>query len=102
MRKIEPIHTEHDLAVAVEETLPSDKDLSWRVTRAESLADKTRADAVVHLKIGGKEISFLAEFRLKPTAELIETLAHRTSPRGHSWLLITPRLSERFVELCRK
>jgi len=102
MRKIEPIRTERDLAVAVEETLRSDMDLSWRVTRAEPLADRARADAIVHLKIGGKDLSFLAEFKLKPTAELIETLALRASPRGHSWLLITPRLSERFVELCRK
>jgi DNA-binding transcriptional ArsR family regulator len=102
MRNIKPIRTEHDLAVAVAETLPSDKDLSWRVIPAESLADKTRADAVVHLKIGGKDISFLAEFKLKPTADLIETLGHRASPRDHPWLLVTPRLSERFVELCRK
>ena len=102
MKKIEPIHTERDLAVAVENTLRSDKDLSWRITRVEPQNDKTRADAVVHLKLGGKDLSFLAEFKLKPTADLIETLAHRASPRDHPWLLVTPRLSERFVELCRK
>jgi hypothetical protein len=102
MRTIRPIRTERDLAAAVEETLRSDTDLSWHVTRAEHLADKTRADAVVHLKVGGKDFPFLAEFKLKPTADLIETLSHRAAPHNHPWLLVTPHLSERFVELCRK
>jgi len=102
MRKIKSIRTERDLAVAVEETLRDDPNLSWRVTRTEHVADKTRADAVVHLQVGGKDFPFLAEFKLKPTADLIETLAHRAAPRNHPWLLVTPHLSERFVELCRK
>jgi hypothetical protein len=102
MRKIRAIRTERDLAAAVEETLRSDVDLSWKITRAEHLADKTRADAVVHLTVGGKALSFLAEFKLKPTADLIETLSHRAAPKNHPWLLVTPSLSERFVELCRK
>ncbi len=102
MRKTEFIQTERDLSVAVENTLRSDKDLSWRITRVEPQNDKTRADAVVHLKFGGKDLSFLAEFKLKPTADLIETLGHRASPRDHPWLLVTPRLSERFVDLCKK
>ena len=102
MRKIRPIRTERDLAAAVEETLRSDVDLSWKITRAEHVADKTRADAVVHLEVGGKDFPFLAEFKLKPTADLIETLSHRATPKNHPWLLVTPSLCDRFVELCRK
>jgi DNA-binding MarR family transcriptional regulator len=102
MRKITSIRTERDLAVAVEQTLRSDPDLSWRITRAEHLHDKTRADAVLHLHLDGKNFPFLAEFKLKPTADLIETLAHRAARQEHPWLLVTPRLSDRFVDLCRK
>ncbi len=102
MRKTRTIRTERDLAVAVEEVLRRDPDLSWRITRAKDVADKTRADAVIYLQAGGKDFHFLAEFKLKPTAELIATLAHRASPRDHPWLLATPRLSDRFVDLCRK
>jgi hypothetical protein len=54
------------------------------------------------LEVGGKDFPFLAEFKLKPTADLIETLSHRATPKNHPWLLVTPNLSERFVELCRK
>ena len=102
MRKIGSIRTERTLAAAVEKTLRSDTDLSWKITRVESVADKTRADAVVHLEVGGKDFPFLAEFKLKPTADLIETLSHRATLKNHPWLLVTPSLSERFVELCRK
>ena len=102
MGKITSIRTERDLAVAVEQTLRSDPDLSWQITRTDDVLDKTRADAVVHLRVGGKDFPFLAEFKLKPTAELIDTLAHRATPREHPWLLVTPRLSDRFVDLCRK
>lgn len=102
MKKITSIRTERDLAAAVEQTLRSDPDLSWRITRAEHILNQSRADAVLHLLVGGKDFPFLAEFKLKPTAELIDTLAHRAAPRGHPWLLVTPRLSDRFVDLCRK
>lgn len=102
MRKIKAIRSERDLAAAVQQVLRSDPDLSWRITQADGLRDQSRADAVLHLRVGGKDIPFLAEFKLKPTAELIDTLAHRAAPRGHLWLLVTPRLSDRFVELCRK
>ena len=102
MKQIKFIHTERDLAVAVEDKLLNDKDLSWQITCVESQNDKTRADAIVHLKFAGKDLPFLAEFKLKPTADLIETLGNRASPRDHPWLLVTPRLSERFVELCKQ
>ncbi|EIP98916.1 IclR-like transcriptional regulator,hypothetical protein (DUF2186) [Opitutaceae bacterium TAV1] len=102
MRKTRAIRTERDLAVALEESLRGDTDLSWRITRAEAIADKTRADAVIHLQAGGKDFPFLAELKLKPTAELIATLAHRAAPHNHPWLLVAPRLSDRFVDLCRK
>lgn len=102
MRKIKSIHTERDLAAAVEQTLREDPDLPWQITCAEHVLDKTRADAVLHLRVGGKDFPFLAEFKLKPTAELIDVLAHRAAPREHPWILVTPRLSDRFVDLCRK
>lgn len=102
MRKITSIRTERDLAVAVAQILRDDPDLSWKITRVEPVLEKTRADAVLHLAIGGKDFPFLAEFKLKPTAELIENLAHRAAARDHPWLLVTPRLSDRFVDLCRK
>ena len=102
MKKITSIRTERDLAAAVEQTLRSDPDLSWQISRAEHVHDQTRADAVLHLRVGGKDFPFLAEFKLKPTADLLDTLAHRAAPREHPWLLVTPRLSDRFVDLCRK
>ena len=56
---------------------------------------------MIHLKVARREYPFLAEYKLKPSFELINTLAHRPTPANHSWLLVTPRLSDRFVALCR-
>ena len=100
MRQIITIHSEKDLAGAVQETLGSDPDLSWRITATED--SRNGADAVIHLKIGGRDYPFLAEYKLKPTFDLIDTLAHKATPSNHSWLLVTPRLTDRFVALCRE
>jgi DNA-binding transcriptional ArsR family regulator len=88
------------LAAAVEETLRSDKDLSWRIGRAKRGTDN--ADAIVHLKVGDRDLRFLAEFKLKPTYDLVNTLAHRAAPPDYAWLIVVPRLTERFVDLCRQ
>lgn len=100
MRKITAIHTERDLAIAVQEILGNDPDLSWRIRRAER--GRNQADAVLHLKIDGRDYPFLAEYKLKPSFNLIDTLAHRATRANHPWLLVTPRLTNRFVALCRE
>jgi DNA-binding MarR family transcriptional regulator len=100
VKKITIIHTEKDLAVAVQETLDNDPDLSWRIGKTPDR--RNRADAVIHLKIDGHNYPFLAEYKLKPSFDLIGTLARKPTPPNHSWLLVTPRLTERFVALCRE
>lgn len=105
MRKIDTvrnksIRTERDLAVALEKALRSDADLAWRITRGESAPNN--ADAVIQLTVGDLNLKFLAEFTLEPTADLVETLAHRAVPRNCAWMLVTPRLTDRLTELCRQ
>ena len=100
LRQIKPIHSEKNLAAAVRETLGNDPDLSWRITRTEDR--RNQADAVIHLKVDGRDYPFLAEYKLKPGFELISALAHRPTPANHTWLLVTPRLSDRLVALCRE
>ncbi len=100
MRQISDIHNERELAISAKDFLREDPDLSWRITMAES--GQSTADALIRLEVAGETYPFLAEFKLKPSFDLIQTLAHRAKPANHTWLLITPRLTDRFVALCRE
>ncbi len=99
LREITPVRSVQDLVTAAREILSRDTVLSWRFTPQEG---PKQADTVVSLHVAGQDHSFLAEFKIRPTADHIEDLAQRASTAAHPPLLIVPRLTERFVELCRK
>lgn len=99
VKKIASIRTDSDLVVAAEEALRRDADLSWRITFPDRAARPS--EAVLHLQVGRLDLSFLAQFKIKPTAEFIEDLGRGVSSQEDSPLLVTPRLTERTVELCR-
>ncbi len=94
------LHTEPDLAAAAVERLRSDPDLTWRLSIPKG--GNSRSDTLVHLVIGDQDLTFLPDFKIQPTSALIEALAQRSASAKYPPLLIVPRLSERFVELCRK
>jgi len=99
VRKTTFIRTDADLVVAAQETLRRDVDLSWRITLPNRASRP--AEAVLHLQIGRLDLPFLAHFRVKLTAKFIEALGQAAPSPKNPPLLITPRLTERAVELCR-
>ncbi len=99
MRKTTSIRTEADLVVAAQEILRRDENLSWRLTLPNRVGRPS--EAVLYLRVGRIDLPFLAHFRVKPTAKFIETLGETAPSQKNPPLLITPRLTERAVALCR-
>jgi DNA-binding transcriptional ArsR family regulator len=98
MRQIESIRTDADLIATAAETLRRESDLSWRVETPRSASGS--AAPIVHLGIGGFDLAFQGHFKIRPTAALIDELKGRASENTPP-LLVSPRLTDRFVELCR-
>ncbi len=98
MRQIESIRTDADLIATAAETLRRESDLSWHVETPRSASGS--AAPIVHLGIGGFDLAFQGHFKIRPTAALIDELKGRASENPPP-LLVSPRLTDRFVELCR-
>lgn len=89
------IRHESELALHFREFLPEDPDLQWRV--AAKGADGN--PQVLELKFDGKRFRFSPVYELKPSLPWLENLK---AAKGTAPLLVTPELSPRVVECCRR
>ena len=89
------IRYESELALQFREFLPDDPDLKWRVA-AEGADGRPQA---LELKLDGKRFRFSPVYELKPSLPWLENLK---PTKGIPPLLVTPELSPRVVECCRR
>ena len=96
MREIRTISTKAELREATKEALAQDEVLHWFWRAVEPGAD---LGALLELKIGRRRLVFAADFRLTPSARVVEWVAKR--PGKKPKLLIAPSISEVLVRHCR-
>ena len=96
MRRNTSIRYASELVFHFRNLLKGDEDLSWRLFD-EAEFGPPRA---VALDLGGRQLTFNPVFELRPSVSWLETLP--PPPRNRQWLLVTPELSSRVLEVCKR
>ncbi|MEX1118992.1 MAG: hypothetical protein WEB60_09380 [Terrimicrobiaceae bacterium] len=89
------IRHESELAANFRDLLETDPDLHWKIT-ASGNYDRPEA---IELELDGKRLPYVPVYELKPGISWLESLATREGP---PLLLVTPTLSSRVLDFCKK
>jgi hypothetical protein len=90
----------HQLALAAREFFLRDHGLDWRLVNEGQDAPDRGYDALLRLHVAGRDLIFAVDYQLVPSARAIAALAARELP--HPPLLVTTRLTDNIVQLCRE
>jgi hypothetical protein len=100
LSKSRTIATEHQLVTAARDFLLQDHELEWRFL-SESKASFDRGyDALLRLRLDGRSLTFAVEYKVALSARTVQALAGRKL--SHPPLLITAKLTENILRLCRE
>lgn len=93
------ILTEHQLALAARDFLLRDHEWDWRFHNEGRDARDAGYDALLRLRLDEREFIFAVDYQLTPSSRSVAALAERKLP--HPPLLITAKLTDNMVQLCR-
>ena len=94
------ISEEHQLTAAARDFLLQDHELEWHFLSESSDSIDRGYDALLRLNLDGRSVTFAVEYKVALSVRIVEAIAKRKG--AHPPLLITAKLTENMLNLCRE